>query len=298
MEKDLLTGVLTKTLNKSPEEISELLYEKTDDSDEVTLKEGALDLVLDLDQQRVERLKTSTKPNKDDLKSVRDRTIKETMEDFEKKVKAKYGIQSSLLGLDLVQEIIDQVSECDISDEKVKSHPLYLELESLKSKEDFEALQTEFNDFKLNQDRIARFSQVKSNVLSIFSKLNPIESQNTRVAQNRRNDLLKKFDPFDFELKEDGNHLILRDGNRVEDKHGNPVKFDDFVKDVVSDNYDLAKGDPKGSSGNEGAAGAGGDVTIPKDEKEYLALMADLKLKGDTDGFIKLGQAWNASQTK
>ena len=32
--KELLVGVLTKTLNKSSEEISELLYQKAEDSEE------------------------------------------------------------------------------------------------------------------------------------------------------------------------------------------------------------------------------------------------------------------------
>ena len=81
MEKDLLTGVLTKAYNKSSEEIAELLYDKSADSDEVTLKEGALDLVLDLDAKRVERLKSSATPNKEELKRIRDQHIKEIMEE-------------------------------------------------------------------------------------------------------------------------------------------------------------------------------------------------------------------------
>ena len=124
MEKELLTGVLTKAYNKTSEEIAELLYEKAADSDEVTLKEGALNLVLDLDTARVERLKSSATLDKTQIKNLRDQHIKEIMEDFEKKIKTTYGVDSTSKGIDLVKEIIDQVSECDISDEKVKTTSL------------------------------------------------------------------------------------------------------------------------------------------------------------------------------
>lgn len=298
MEKDLLTGVLTKAYNKSSEEIADLLYEKSADSDEVTLKEGALDLVLDLDAKRVERLKSSATPNKEELKRIRDQHIKEIMEDFEKKIKAAYGYESTAKGLDLVKEIIDQVSECDISDEKVKTHPLYVELEKLKSKEDYEALQNDFENFKLNQDKLSRLTKVKSDVSTIFSSLNPIESQNPTVAQNRRNDFLNKFEQYDYELQENGDHLIVQNGKRMEDQHGNPVKFADFVKGLAELNYDFAQSTPRGSAGNTGGNGGGSHVDIPKDEKEFHATWADLKLKGDTEGALKLAEAWKASQNK
>jgi len=298
MEKELLTGVLTKAYNKTSEEIAELLYDKSADSDEVTLKEGALDLVLDLDTKRVERLKSSATLDKTQIKNLRDQHIKEIMEDFEKKIKATYGYESTSKGIDLVKEIIDQVSECDISDEKVKQHPLYLELEKSRTTEDYDALQNDFNDFKSNQDKISRLTKVKSNVLSIFSGLNPIQSQNPVVAQNRREDFLHKFEQYDYELKDGGDHLILQNGKRMEDQHGNPIKFADFVKGLAELNYDFAQSDPKGNAGNQGGNGGGSHIDVPKDEKEYLAKMADLMQKGDKEGGIKLAEAWNASQNK
>jgi len=299
MEKDLLTGLLTKAYNKTSEEISELLYTKPEDSDEVILREDALDLVLGLDEKRVERLKSSIEPDKETLRQINDRALVAIAEDFEKKLKAKYGVKSSSKGLDLVQEIIDQVSECDISDEKVKQHPLYLELEGLKSKEDYETLRKEYDDFKSNQDRLTRFSKVETNILSIFSELNPIESQNPTVARNHRADLLRKFEPYDYELKDDGNHLIIQNGNRIEDKHGNPVKFYDFTKSLISDNYDLAKGDDRGNAGNTGGGNSpGANVDVPKDEKEYLTKMADFMQRGDKAGAIALQEAWKVMKNK
>ena len=297
-EKEILTGLLTKAYNKTSEEIAELLYTKDAESEEVTLKEGALDLVLDVDQNRVEKLKTSATPDKEILKQYHERALKEAGEDFEKKLRAKYSIESSSKGLDLVQEIIDQVSDCDISNEKVKQHPHYLEMEQTKN-EAIETLQQEHKDFKSNQDRLTRFSKVETNILSIFSELNPIESQNPTVARNHREDLLRKFEPYDYELKDDGNHLILQNDNRIEDNHGNPIKFYDFVKGKVSDNYDLAKGEPRSNAANlaEGAV-QGIRVDLPKDQAEYLAKMADFMQRGDKEGSIALAEAWKVMKNK
>lgn len=292
MEKDILTGLLTKAYNKSSDEIAELLYDKSADSEEVTLKEDALNLVLDLDEKRVNRLKSDVKPDGETLKQIHDRSLKEAREEFEKEIKKKYGMQSSSKGLDLIQEIVDQVSECDISDEKVKSHPLYLELEQLKSKEDYEALQQEFEEYKSNQDRMARLGRIRSDALGIFSGLNAIESPNQVVATNRREDFLRKFESYDYELKDDGNHLILRNGARLEDKHANPIRFADFVKDQATLYYDFAQSGDKGNAGNQPVHTS--RIGIPKTKEEYLKQMSELMLKGMKEDAAKLNEAWKS----
>lgn len=291
----LLEGLLVKAYDKSPEEISELLYQKSDDSEEVTLREDAIDLVLDLDEQRVSKIKSSVKPDKEKLKEIRDQNIKEIMEDFERKLKARYNIESSSKGLDLVQEIIDQVSDCDISEDKIKQHPTYLELEQRKIQE-VEDLQQEYEDYKLNQDKRTRLDRVRQDVLGIFATLNPIESETTAVANTRREDFLRKFDNYDYEIQENGDHFVKQDGKRVEDRHGNPIKFQDHVKDIASRNYDFAQSSG-GNAGNQGSGnGSGSRTDIPKDEKEYLAKMADLLAKNDKEGVVKLNEAWKMSQ--
>jgi hypothetical protein len=294
MEKDLLTGLLEKAYNKTPEEVSELLYQKPDDSDEVILKENAIDLILDLDGQRVTQLKTSATPDKEQIKKLRDEMRSEVLTDFEKKLKARYNIESSSQGLDLVQEVVDTVSDCDISEEKIKQNPVFLEMEDKMNKR-LEQLQEEYDDYKLNQDKRTRLNRVEQDVLNIFASLNPIESPNTTVANTRRNDYLRKFESYDFEIQEDGNHFVKKDGKRVEDKHGNPVKFQDFVKDMASRHYEFAQSDG-GSAGNKDGGKSGSHTDVPKDEKEYLSKMNDLMLKGDREGVVKLREAWELSK--
>ena len=287
----LLEGFLAKTMNKTPEELSELLEQKAEDSEEVNLKENALDLLLEQDVQRVNNLKSSVKPDSNTLKEINDRAMSKVMDDFEKKLKARYSIESASKGLELVQEIIDQVSDCDISEDKIKQHPTFLDMEDRKNKE-LEALRKEQEEYMLNQDRRTRLSRVEQDVLGIFASLNPVESQNTVVANTRRNDFIKKFSAYDYEIKEDGDHFVMQDGKRVEDKHGNPINFKDFVKSVASLNYDFEQA----SGSNSGNTGSGQQqrVGIPKDEKEYFAKYAELRAQGKIEESIALNAAWNA----
>ena len=130
MEAELLKGVLTKTLNLTEEEVSDLLYQKAEDSDELVLREDALTLTLDRDATRIANVKQAVKPDKARLESEYSRGVKETMDRFETSAKELYDISSEAQGLDLVKEIINTVSECNvITDENVKSHVVYIELE-------------------------------------------------------------------------------------------------------------------------------------------------------------------------
>ena len=130
--------------------------------------------------------------------------------------------------------------------------------------------------------------------------MNPIISENQLVAQTRQSDFLNKLEGYEYELAEDGNHLIKRNGARLEDEHANPIKFADFVASVAALNYDFKQSDDKGQAGNQntGGNGSGGAIDIPKDEKDYLAKMSILMTSGDKEGSIKLRKAWIESQKK
>lgn len=299
-EKTLLTGVLTKTLNMTDEEVSELLYQKSEDSDDITLKDESLDLILDRDVKRIDNVKKNIKPDKTRLEGEYSRGVKESMEKFEQQLKQKYGIESSAQGLDLVQEAIDTVSECnlEITEDRVKAHPLYRALEENSvAREKYETLESEFTDFKSNQDRIARFGKIKSDALRLTSELNPIISENPTVAKTRQDDYLKKFEEYDYELKDDGNHFVMKDGKRVEDDHGNAIKFTDHVNRLASTYYEFRVSEDLGQAGNKSKSN-GQTIKLPKDEKEYLATYADLRSKGLIEDATKLALAWEASKNK
>jgi len=298
-EKNLLVGVLTKTLNKTDEEVSDLLYQKADDSDEVTLKEGALDLVLDADAQRVSNLKKSAKPDEKVLTDQYLKGKKEGKAELEAELRSAAGIETSAIGLDLVKEVVNHLSDCNIpTDEQIKAHPLYVALEKERvPKEDYNKLNTDFEEFKSNLDKTQRLSRIKNDVLSILPTFNPVISENQVVAQTRQQDFLQKFEGYEYELQEDGNHIIKRNGSRIEDPHGNPIKFKDFVKDVAALNYDFKVSDDVGNAGNRNTA-ATKAVGVPKTEKGYMAQMNALIVAGKKEESVALAKAWAESQNK
>lgn len=300
-EKDLLVGSLTKLYNKTEDEIAELIYEKSEDSDELSIKPGALDLILQHDEKRVANIKESAGVNKKALEEKFEqgykKGYKEGKTEIEAELKKTAGIESDSIGTDLVKEVVNTISECNRpSDDQIKTHPIFLELEKNSvPKSEYEKVQTDFETFKFNQDRLAKLERVKADVLNVFNGMNPVISENSKVAQTRLNDFLSKFEGYDYELSEDGNHLIKKGDSRLEDNHGNPIKFTDFVQNVASNCYEFRQADDVQNTGNRNN-GKGTKVDLPKTEKEYLSKYAELKIQGRTEEAIALNIAWQAAQ--
>ena len=182
----------------------------------------------------------------------------------------------------------------------MKSHPLYIDLEKTHiPKTEHEELKQEYGDFKLNQGRIATLGVIQKDALTILRSMNPVESENAKIAENRRADWLKKFDPYDYDIAEDRNHTVKKDGARIEDSHANAIKFEDFVKLRAAEYYDFAQSSARGQAGNvDKGNGQGAHVDVPTDEKDYLTKMNDLMLKGDRDGAKALKEAWESKNQK
>jgi len=297
--KDFISGVLTKTLNLTGDELAELIYTKAADSEDIVLKDDALDLVLDKDGDRIENIKKNTKPSVDVLKAEYSKARKETMQEFEANLKKDFGIESDKEGIELVNVIVSkQKPNTKLTDEDVKKHPLYLSLEENRvPKEKYDELEGEFTEYKKSHERSSLMGTVHKNAIAILNEMNPIVSENPRVAQTRQEDFLNKFDSYNFELRDDGNHLILdKEGNRIEDKHGNPLKFKAFVEEVATANYDFAKQQNRQNSGNQQQQqqqNQNGDIKIPSNEQEYVKFMAE-----ETDPAVraKITAGWDEAK--
>lgn len=276
--EDLLFGVLTKTLNKTSDELTELIYNKpSDDNTEPTLKEEAMELILNMDSTRVENIKKTVKPDKEMLDAQYKRGLKETMINFEKELKKQYGIESDKQGIELITEIVEMNKQeaAKLTDEDVKKHPLYRSLEKERvPKADHEKVLNEFNEYKQNQTRQQTLTQIRRDALKHLMPLNPVISDNPQVAKTREEDFLNKFSGYEYEIDDDGNHLILKNGERLEDGHGNPLMFKDFVEQRARTHYEFAAQDEKGNAGNEQKSGK---VTVPKSEEDYREQMAAAK---------------------
>lgn len=270
--KNIFLGFLAQTLNKPAEEIAELLYQKGEDgklSDE--LVENAAELLAGLDAERVKTLR-ATADNKKALEDQYKRGKKEALTDLEKALRSRYNLESDKTGEDLVSEIVAREAKSDLPDEKVKRHPLYLQLEKARAeevkaiKEQYEAKQAELES---GYRRKFTLSDVKSRALQELEKMNPVLPENPTVATKLKTVFANEFEQFDFEKQENGAYLILNGEKRLEDAHGNPVGFDKLVKDTAAQFFTFKEQGEKGSAGNKNGNEAGtGSITTPKTMEE------------------------------
>ena len=265
-EKTLLMGFLTKTLNMDETALTEVIYK----DDAVT--DDSLTKLLAFDVDRVKKVKGDTKTLFDNGYK---KAEKEVLEKLEAQIREEYALEATdLRGIDLVKELVTKkAAKSTVKDDEIKVHPLYLALEKKKNEEN-KALKDEYDkkvsDLENGITRREKLFRVKDDAKRIFSGLNPVISENATVAANREKDFLSKFDAFEYELDEKGNHLIMNAGARMEDGHGNPVTFESFVKDQASLYYDFKKQEDRAGAGNNNNDDKPFTGAIPKDEAEYL----------------------------
>jgi hypothetical protein len=98
-----------------------------------------------------------------------------------------------------------------------------------------------------------------------------------------KRDVLDPLTDYNYEIAANGDIVVLdKEGKRVEDAHGNAVKFDDFVVNIASQGIDFQEHDDKGTP--HGTKPPGGDdkgdkkpFVMPKfsTKAEYNAYVAD-----------------------
>lgn len=278
-EKELLSSLVGKTLNLPNEEISALLY-----GEDGTIKPEALDELLTRDAGRIKTLKDE---HEKELTKIHDKGYKkaqaESLSKFEAELKEEFQIQADLKGKDLVKEIVSKMAkDTSLTEEQVKRHPKFLELERKLTSEyipkaDHEKVVNDYNDYKKTFERRQTLGTVSKDALAIFMSLKPVLSKDAAKAQNQQMFLLEKLSAFDYELQQDGNHIILSDGKRLETPQGHPKKFADFIQEEAAKYYDFEVQGGKGNAGNQGGNGgsSGGSVTVPKTKDEYLRAIAN-----------------------
>lgn len=275
---DKLKALAVRVFGMTDEE-AQSLFTKTNDGQE-TLAENFVDLLADKDKKRLERI---TNDHKAQLTDIHDKGYKkaqkEVLSAFEQQVKEKYGYATDKIGIDLIEDLIELnkgKGEVDI-----KTHPDYLKLErALQSdyvpKIKLEEAIAEFDQFKTGVEKQKVRSVIVKDAISILDGLNPILPQDAKKATNLKQLFLKEIENgFEFQLQEDGNHLIIKDGKRLETANMNHVSFNDFVKSKASEFFDFAEQSPKGGTGlgNSGNGSAG--VGMLKDLNDFYTRYND-----------------------
>lgn len=278
--KELITAFLAKTLNMAPESVAELLYKKSDDGATLTeeIQEDALNALLKLDSERVGKLKPDTKTLFDNGYK---KAQAEVSEKWEKMIREKFGIEADVTGEDLVMAAHQMASKPPKqADDQVKAHPLYLQLEK-KYQADLEAAKAEgqkaLEEFKTGVERRNRLSAVQQEARKYLLSRKPVLSSDATKQENQIGLFLQQFEGYDFEPREDGGFLPMKDGKRIENEHGHPVDLKTLADKVADSYFDFQVQDAKGNGGNgnpPGGAGTGSGKAPASEEELWRAYNA------------------------
>ena len=278
-----LIAFAVNAYGKTEDEVTELLTEKS--GDEITLKPDASKILLDLDAAKVGGLKKS---GKDELTKMHEQGYNkakaETLSAFEKSFKDATGFQSDKQGIDLILSWGESLKK-QTGVEDVKSHPDYLKLEKrlqteFVPKSDYDKLMEDFTGFKAGEQKAKTMSVVKQDALRYFRSLNPVIDEDPVVATNREADFLDKLAAFEYEVDANGEHLVKKDGQKLETPNGLTLAFTDHVKSVAQKYFTFRAQSEKGNAGagrNVGGGNAGDGVQHinPKDVAEYNVMIAN-----------------------
>jgi len=294
---DILTGFLGKTLNMPPEQIQSTLYkldEEGNPTDEVA--DNALDALANAHAEHVKALKGSdaAKVGEQQFK----RGIKEGRETLEKMLRETHNVDSQATGIDLVNDIIAAKAKVEFDDDKVKIHPLFLQMER-KAKEQIEATRTELEEriaqIESGYKRKAIIGTIQEKALANLAKLRPVLPSDPTVAQTQQRMFTQQFEAYDYESDDRGNTIVMKDGKRLENDHGHPVPFEELSARIAATMFEFQKTDPKGSAGNKGTVtGDNGGNTggAFKDKADFLEQYG--KATGDRAKQLELATAWKA----
>jgi hypothetical protein len=228
---------------------------------------------------------------------------------LEKEIRSEFGIDSAeLKGIDLVRAAIDSAKEeagksapkSKLTDDDVKKHPLYLELEKAK-KTEVETLKTEY-ETKIKAELDSReyerlLGTVDQEADKIFATLGtPVLPEDATIAQKHKQKLL--FDELrGFKFQKNGDDVIVlkQDGTRVEDKAGNAKSLKDIVAEIAKGNFVFKASEDRKSAGNGGDSGSNGSNggtkkftgNAPKTAQEYVGLLTSNELSIEQKSEIK-----------
>lgn len=285
-----------KVLGMTDEEVQSL-YKKTDDGKQ-ELNENFVDVLMQKDSERITRLEDGYKKK---LTEIHDKGFqkaqKEVLGKFEKDVKEKYGFETDKMGIDLIDDLLSQAKSGSKEPQDIKTHPDYIKLErqlqtEFVPKTKLDEVVNEFDSFKTNVQKTKVISTVKEDARKVFRSLNPILSKDAKKAANQEAEFLSKLEAFDFQVQDDGNHVIIKDGSRLENEHKNPVQFSDFIKQNASMLYDFAEQPQKGSSGVDGAGSGSANAFFFKDYDEFKS-----KHKSETNREVR-AQMFDAAKAQ
>jgi hypothetical protein len=251
-EKQIL--VLTKVYGKTEAEVKEKLFTEKDG---VLIPNDDFDsIVLSWDEARVAAWKKKeTTANDNGYK----RAQKEILTGVEKMYRDA-GIIADGETTEAVIEKFEQLklnSKTTLTDDDIKKTKLYLDFEAKVKKEylpksDHEAKLAEFSQ-KIKDIELKEMSiSVNDEAAKSFNPNDFMLSEDPTRRQNQVNEVYEKLNKMydSIEKSEDG-IVLIKNGKRLEDTHGNPKKISDLIEGITLSLYDKKAQGAAGSAGNE-----------------------------------------------
>jgi hypothetical protein len=287
-EQKILNDSLSKLFKIEPETLASLYNDAGELSD--------FSKILELDAQRITKYKS-------DSDSQYKRGVKEGASKIEKEVKEKYELDSDLLGVDLVDQlVVKKIEEAKAAGTKdITKHPEYIKLQvsiekQLKDRdkewqEKIEAKEREYSKAKL-------FEKVRDKALLQLSELNPILPTDVRKSQVWKETFLNDLRQASYMEGEDGTLIVLNaEGKPLQTPHGKNVTFDEFAKETADKYFEYPVSQERSSAGlKPDPKNNGHDTNFvgPKTQDEYFARLRDPKITPKER--IQLTEFWNAKK--
>jgi len=262
-EQKKLNGFLSKTLKMDDEELASL-YNEAGELTSLTAAEQA-------DTARVTKLK-------EDQASQYKRGQKEVASKMEAQLKDKFGVDSDLTGVELVDFILTTELEKvkGKGDEDITAHPEYLKLKSesdrmLKAKD--KEWQKKIEDLELKHARESMFSKVKERAFAELDNLRPILPEDAKKAQKWKEKYIEDFRAYEF-IEDSNGIVVLKDGKPLQDSHGYNKSFADLVKETAAEIFDFQTAESRSSAANQQTQS---NFAAPRNEEEFIQKMREAK---------------------
>lgn len=240
-----------------------------------------------------------------------DRAKSTVLSDLEKQIRKEFSVDDAeLQGVDLVRNIVDGAREAaeakggkagKLTDDDVKKHPLYLDLEKAKKKE-IEDLKKDYDQKLSAKDQEREYEKLLSTVdeeaEKVFASLGEavLPEDASVAARHKKRLLFDELRGFKFQKNDNGDIIVLNaDGTRHEDKAGNAKGLKDLVSEIAKQNFQFRAGQDRRQPGNDGKTpppGNGGKEKkysgpAPKDAVEYVSFLTSGSLTTEQKTEIK-----------
>lgn len=275
--KEFFIAFFGKTLNMPADEVASTFFSNDDGTE---LKADAIKDALKLDVSRVETI------NKKQFENGQKKATKELMSDFEKQLREKFDTNSDKQGIELIEDIIASKTTAsgDIDETKVKTHPVFLDLEKrLKAevKNTEKTWKDKYEGFEKQVQKDKTFSSIVDKADAYLSEFALPDDK--VLAKNQKRLLLDELKKLDYQFNGEDIIILTEDGKPLEDGHGNKRSLEDLVKTTAANYWPKLNGQQRSGAGgtndNPGAGNAGNawKGKVPANEQEYSSLIAGAK---------------------